>query len=356
MRGKLISMAAALSMAGVLASGAFAQEGAMASEIAPSVTFGPSAQPRFSLADFRGKLVVVVFFQSWCPICNRWSPRLISQIEQAAGDKREVVLLAVKTDGGGWKGAASYLEKKVADPSRWLIASDPEAAWYQVAAGTDELWGYLIIGPDGKVVSSGKAGMFYTSGADKDRFSLAVDLDQYIAKTRPTTILPKDKTYHPSLKNAVLAAELRQFAIAWPLCGKASGKEASASAAELKKDLSDWASERVKALVAVTADEQATGEAKFDAAVELKQIADGLGATDAGKEARKAASAAAKDKAVVREMQAQADYLALMSKAVAAKKLVKNPEFAAALNVLAQKHPDTRYGRMAADAAARIAG
>ena len=361
MCAKLASAAAAAWMACCLVSGAWCQEkseaGMTASEIGPSVQFGQNVQQRFTLSDFRGKLVVVVYFQSWCPICNGWSPRLFNQIEQAAGDRREVVLLAVKTDGGDWNAAASYLKSRITDPSRWLIASDREATWYQVAMGTDELYGYLVIGPDGKVVSRGKAGMFYTSGAAKDRFILAADLDKYIQKTQPATILPKDKAYHESLKPAVRAAELRQFAIAWQLCGKASGKEAATSAAELKKDLTDWAAGRVKSLRLVPADTEAAGETRFDAYVELRQIADGLPATDPGKGARKAAAEAAKDKTVAREIQAQADYLALMAKAAASpKKLVKDPDFAAALKALARKYPDTRCGKMAADDAARIEG
>jgi len=361
MRANLRCAAALVSIACCLMSSAWceekAQAGAPASEIGASVQFGPDVQQRFALSDFRGKLVLVVYFQSWCGICNGWSPGLFKQIEQAAGDKPEVVLLAVKTDGGGWNGATGYLKTRITDPSRWLIATDREATWYQVAVGTDELYGYMVIGPDGKVVSSGKAGMFYDSGPDKGKFCLAADLDEYIKKTQPATILPKGKTYHESLKPAVRAAEMRQFAIAWQLCAKTSPKEAMTSAVELKKDLTDWAAERVKTLGLVLADEKAAGETKFDAYVELRQIADGLPGTDPGKKARTAAAAAAKDKAIVREIQAQNDYLVLMAKAADSRqKLVKNAEFAAALKALARKYPDTRYGKMADADAARIAG
>jgi hypothetical protein len=359
MRGKWISAAVVVLIACGFASSAPGEEpvkvGAPVSEIGPSVQFDSNGQQRFALSDFRGKLVVVVYFQSWCGICNGWSPRLFSQIEQAAGDRRDVVLLAVKTDGGGWMGAISYLKTRIADPSRWLIASDREATWYQVSMGTDELYNYMVIGPDGKVVSRGEAGMFYTAGPDKDKFVLPKNLNAFIQQAHPETILPKDKTYHESLKPAVRAAELRQFAIAWQLCAKPS-KDAATSAAELKKDLTDWAAERVKALTAVLEDTEAQGEAKLDAYVELRRIADGLSATEPGKTARKAAAAAAKDKAVAKEIQAETEYLALMSKAALAKKLVKNAEFASVLKALAKKHPDTRCGRMAEADATRIGG
>jgi hypothetical protein len=305
----------------------------------------------------RGKLVVVLYFQSWCGICNGWSPRLFKELEEAASDKREVVLMAVKTDGGGWDGAASYLKTRITDPSKWLIASDREATWYQVAAGTDGLYNHMVIGPDGNVVSSGHAGMFWTDGARKDKFCLPLDLDKYIKQYQPVTILPKDKTYHETLKQAVRAAELRQFAAAWQLSGKASGKEAATAAAELKKDLTESIAQRVETLASVLADEHASGEAKFGACVELRQIGEGLSATEPGKKARKAAADAARDEAVVRESKAKADYLALMAKAAGSReKLVKNAGFAAALKALAAKHADTRYGRMAAADAVRIEG
>ena len=239
----------------------------------------------------------------------------------------------------------------------WLIASDHKATWYQVALGTDGLYNYMIIGPDGNVVSSGKAGNFYTSGPDKDTFRLAADLDNYVGRAGAATILPKDKTYHERLKSARRAAELRQFAVAWRLCGKGSGKEAAASAAELRNDLTDWANRRVGALSAVLADEQATSETKLDAYLELKQIADGLPATAPGKNARKAVAQAARDKAVAAEIRARREYMTLMAKAAgSSEKLVKNPGFSAALKTLARKHSDTRYGRMAAADAVRIDG
>ncbi|HUT58552.1 MAG TPA: redoxin domain-containing protein [Phycisphaerae bacterium] len=358
MIGKTAAIAAALAVVCGAAGTSIGQQTTdtkkPASEIGPSVQFGPGAGSRLSLTDMKGKVAVVLFFQSWCGICNGWSPELFRQLDQAAADKPEVVLLAVKTDGGGYNGAAKYLKTRISDPARWLIASDQKATWYKVAMGTDTLYSFMVIGPDGTVIDSGKAGMFY-SGGDQKKFVLPSKLGRYVQQASPTTILPKDKTYHETLKQAARAAELRQFAAALQLCNRASGKEAKASAAELKKDLTDWAGKQVEALGAVLKDAEADGTKRFEAYLELDRIARGLPRSEPGRQARKAVNEAARDKAIGKQTQAQRAYMTLMSKASQPRRLLGNAEFVAALKALAEKFPDTKFGKMAAADAARVA-
>lgn len=52
-----------------------------------------------SLDALEGKSVLVLFYQSWCPICNKWSGELFSQLTKQYGDDPKVVLVAIKTDG-----------------------------------------------------------------------------------------------------------------------------------------------------------------------------------------------------------------------------------------------------------------
>ena len=323
----------------------------MAPEIPPSVQFA-GGYPGLALQDLKGKIVLVIFFQSWCPICNGWSSEMFKQIQEAGAGKRDVVLAAVKTDGGGVQGALSYLQGRV-DPAKWLIGADPNVVWGQAAMGKDELYLHMLVGPDGNVIERGQAGMFYTED-NNNRFVLADRIKKLLSDAKTETFLPKDKTYPDILAPIVQAAELRQYGLALRLCDAAARGAAKEAVATLKADLLQAIDDRSKALGEVLAKADADGAARIEAFLELKRIAANLGTSTAGKAAAKAVSAAAKDKTLAGEMQAGQEYVTLHEQAAKVKDFAKNFQFVTALKSLAQKHPGTKFGKMAADEAAII--
>jgi hypothetical protein len=335
-------------------------------EIGPAVKFDLGGQARLNLADLRGKVAVVLFYRakpykdSADRVIIELTQRCIDfyqKLEEAVAGKREVVLLAVRIDEATAVENANYLKARLTDPSRWVIGVDPNAAWMHVLFGGDQNINdhFVLIGPDGSMSDSGGIGGTRTTMADPTpHYELVLELPDVISKGKPTTILPADKKYPEPLKPAVMAAELRQFALALQLCAKAAGKDAAQPATELKQDLTDWATGRVKELGSTLSDAQAASDARFDAYLEMKQIADGLPLTDPGKDARKAVTEAAKDKAIIKETQAQGEYMALMAKAVTVAKAGESPDFINALKALGAKYTDTKYGKMADGDAARL--
>ena len=86
-------------------------------EFGASVTF-PKGEEPVTIAGLRGKVAVVLFFQSWCPICNGWAPDLVKQLEQQYAGQPGYVLIGIKTDGGTPEEAKAFLAGKGADPER----------------------------------------------------------------------------------------------------------------------------------------------------------------------------------------------------------------------------------------------
>jgi len=182
----------------------------MAPEFGPSVVFDRS-DGAVQLSDLRGKMAVVVFFQSWCPICNTWSPELLAQMDKAFGDDPAVALIAIKVDGGTPAEAKAYLRSKKANLSKWIVASDTGGLYYQRVSGTDKLWGYALIDRDGRLVERGDAGSFYPEPTGK-RFALAdPKLKQ---KAHPAPIFAADQDIPAELKPAAHAAEMGHLALA----------------------------------------------------------------------------------------------------------------------------------------------
>lgn len=182
----------------------------MAPEFGPSVVFDRS-DGAVQLSDLRGKMAVVVFFQSWCPICNTWSPEMLAQMDKVFGDDPAVVLIAIKVDGGTPGEAKAYLRSKKADLSKWIVASDTGGLYYQRVSGTDKLWGYALIDRDGRLVERGNAGSFYPEPAGK-RFVLADP--KLKEKAHPAPIFAADQDIPAELKPAAHAAEMGHFALA----------------------------------------------------------------------------------------------------------------------------------------------
>jgi len=317
-------------------------EGAPMLEFGPSVQFDARTLP-FHMADVRGKAVLVMFYQSWCPKCNVWSGDLFQQITKAHGDNRSMVLVAIKTDGGGVRGAMDYLTERKVDVRKWHVAADQNAAYYKAAMGTTSLFNYAIVGPDGALLETGYAAKYYTGGGPR-RFVLAHSKEiKKIKGAKP--FLPADREYHEALATAVKAAEVGNLALARKLGRKYATKTSLKTAAtEFLSDLAAAAAEQVDACRATL--DTGTAAEKYDAYLVVRRIASQLSDTQPGQDAKAVAAKLRADPGVRAEGAAEKAYRTLMAKAAKLKPDVRTQVLAKAMSQLAAKYPDTRYGQL----------
>jgi peroxiredoxin len=81
----------------------------------------------FSLSDFRGKVVMVHFWATWCPPCVEELPLLAKLYPEIAG--KDFEMLAVSVDEGGANAVTSFMRKNnlevpvLLDPDRSVASS-----------------------------------------------------------------------------------------------------------------------------------------------------------------------------------------------------------------------------------------
>lgn len=310
---------------------------ACASEPCPA--FGSSIEyakgdPRFSMAGVRGKAALVLFGQQWCPICNKWTPELLSQIEKAWADQPGVMLILVKTDGDAESGK-QYLSSHGGDPARWLVVGDAEAAWTKQVMGKDELWQYAVVDPGGTVASSGKAGM-YAGGGGPKAFTLATSPELKRAAGAAKRVLPADYTAPKELQRAARLAEIGCFAEAMVAAKAASPADQTA----FKSAVLAGAAGRVSTLATTLAgDEAGRAEAYFA----LRDLANGLKGSEPAKKADEALRTAAKDKSIQRELAAEKTWLGAMSRLKSLPQSRQEATLTQAKSDFAKTYGDTWY-------------
>jgi thiol-disulfide isomerase/thioredoxin len=96
------------------------------------------------LRDYRGKLIVLDFWASWCPHCNEAMPAV--QRMHDAYEDRGVVFLALNCRDRGDVDPVAYIRKKGFD---YFVADGNEAAVRYRVGG---LPAFYVIGPDGRLV------------------------------------------------------------------------------------------------------------------------------------------------------------------------------------------------------------
>jgi thiol-disulfide isomerase/thioredoxin len=122
---------------------------------APDVTFKDLNGKEVSLSEFRGQIVLVNFWATWCGPCRFEIPSLI-EFQQKYGD-RGFVVLGVAMDDEGKSVVEPYITKE-----RFDVAGKQEAINYPILLGNDavaEKFGGIIgiptsylISRDGKII------------------------------------------------------------------------------------------------------------------------------------------------------------------------------------------------------------
>lgn len=114
---------------------------------APAFTLKDSNGKSVSLADYKGKVVLLNFWATWCGPCKIEIPWFI-EFEQKYKDQGFAVL-GVAMDEEGWDVVKPYLTKKKIN-YRTLLGNDSVGALY---GGVDSLPTTFIIDRNGKIAS-----------------------------------------------------------------------------------------------------------------------------------------------------------------------------------------------------------
>ena len=111
----VVAVLAAGPSGGVMAKGDFA--GSYAKFIhaarpvsAPDIPFFDAKGKKYTLADFRGKVVLVNIWATWCPACIVEMP-LLNRLQAKLGGK-DFMVLTISQDGGGAAVVKRFLDKR----------------------------------------------------------------------------------------------------------------------------------------------------------------------------------------------------------------------------------------------------
>lgn len=297
-----------------------------------------------TLEGMRGKSVLVLFFQSWCPICNEWSPGLFKQLGEAYGNDPKVVLIALKTDGGGLDEAFEYMKSRT-DPDLWLVGVEENASYYRQATGDDKLYTYMWVKPDGSIGKMDGAS-FHDPKGGKKNFTLASDRAAKEYRNGSTPLMPIDPPLDEALKPAVEKAEIGLYLSALKeVGGLASDASLKDDVATFKGRIAERLESSVKRYQEAIEDEK--NEDRYLAYLALKRIEEDFGASAPGQAAKKAVAVHASASWVSNEEEAAKDYQSIMRKAERADDERSRERIAKALKKLADEFPDTIYGRIA---------
>ncbi len=352
------SAALALCLAASLAMPDATARAAVLPEFGPSIQFDP-AGPQPTVGKLKGKAVIVLFFQSSDKSGGAWTGDLIQEMQESFATNRSVVLLAIKTDGGGIPAAKGFLSSKGANPDQWLVACDTSAKYSSDIVG-DPTWYYLVVGADGTIVSRGKAGVTYhvQIGADKKKRETHYELAKpSIVKPcgKIAPVLPADKSYTSSASSLARLAELGEAEKALVLCaGLLSKPKEKQAASELIADLQPVVEKRVTDRVTLLGDAAKPSPARYDAYNDLSLMLKDLKTHALSAKISPALAKARQDPALQKESRADAAYKAIMARVLKATARDK-PRLAKELETLAKQFEGTKYGQQAADTASELA-
>jgi peroxiredoxin len=123
---------------------------------APEFTLEDAAGKTAKLEHYRGKVVLLDFWATWCTGCKQEIP-WFSEFQQKFGPDRFAVV-GVSMDEGGWAVLKPFLAKNHV-PYRMLLGDNPTARRY----GIDNLPDTFLIDPQGRIAAA-----YIASLVDKD--------------------------------------------------------------------------------------------------------------------------------------------------------------------------------------------
>lgn len=315
----------------------------------PAPPFGPSVQfqggePALELGDLRGKAVLVIFFQSWCPKCNAWSGKVFNAITEFYANDPSVVLVAMKTDGGV-EGGRQYLEERNVDLSKWVLASDASAAYYRSVIPPAPLYYYLLINAKGEMADVGQAGNYWTAPPElAGKYKIATQ--QYTKSMgEHKSFLNPDQTYHKDLARAVRWAELGQLGLACKMAKRVRSADVKAASEKLVADLNALADQWVQQAQAKACD--GDNPDRYQAYLQLDRYVMTMTGMEASRKARSAISKLRRDPVIRNESAARRMYDTVMARIATLQGDQRAQMLKQGMTMVKQKYPNTYYSRLA---------
>jgi thiol-disulfide isomerase/thioredoxin len=119
---------------------------ALTGDISPDFALTGADGSSIRLSDYRGKVVLLNFWATWCPPCRAEIPWFV-EFQRTFG-KQGLAVIGVSLDEDGWKVVRPYLDKQkmnyaVGIGGEWLA---------QKFGGVESLPETLLIGRDGRIV------------------------------------------------------------------------------------------------------------------------------------------------------------------------------------------------------------
>lgn len=121
---------------------------------APAVSIPDASGKTISLADFKGKYVLLDFWASWCKPCRALTPALAASYEKYKN--KGFTILSVSLD----ENKAKWLQAIAEDKMVWPQGCDLKAAASPVAVayGVQAIPASMLVDPNGKIIIVGIAG------------------------------------------------------------------------------------------------------------------------------------------------------------------------------------------------------
>jgi len=134
------------SISGAAPTNVFVKPGGRA--MAPDFTLSDSSGRSIKLSDFRGKVVLLNFWATWCIPCSAEVPMFV-EFQEAYGD-RGVQVVGISVDDDGWKTVKPFIEARHVNYP--VMISNPEVS--QAFGGIESVPFTLIIDKSGRVAAT----------------------------------------------------------------------------------------------------------------------------------------------------------------------------------------------------------
>ncbi|MCD0488979.1 AhpC/TSA family protein [Pedobacter sp. MC2016-14] len=118
-------------------------------KVAPVFSMADRDRKTLSLADFRGKYVLVDFWASWCGPCRKENPNVVAAYKKYHDKGFEILGVSLDSNKEPW------LKAIATDQLTWHHVSDLKGWKNEAAAlyGVSSVPASFLIGPDGKVIA-----------------------------------------------------------------------------------------------------------------------------------------------------------------------------------------------------------